>query len=696
MTAGGDINDIHPDPAPGDDDSDYGDYNTPASITLSVTGVDDSSPKRGLTADGASQLLIKAVTNKDGYVAFSMTDGLGLNIKLTDESANSSNIMKVKASANNTFESTAILTAPESFPSSFNLPSGSFNIYATFAENAEDLNTSQVQATQSLELHSAPVVLIHGIFGKSEGTFGKGKKTGIWHVLESAGLSITPFNYDNSQGPNSLIVENQASNLYVKISNIQRNLDEQGIVCKKVDIVAHSMGGLMARRFLQADAYAKRFEPVRRIITVATPHRGSTWADIMIGNALDWQTALMQAELKTIAETILEHDASWRDARRAWNDLRSANSIAFGFHGGVPMYSIYGNITDSITWRLLGVDSTLIDLFVFGNKKHDLCVSVPSAMSDFSDKGSHGRDGWDFMHSNICNQNIIGEDVRDLLKGPADKFKVFSSEGGNGGGTWRSNNASQLTSSNINIAASDDSSVNYLIEDELTLTASPEALNANGTLTLRASLDTPASGDLFMAINTACDDKIFLSLKPSNDAKTLFETQINAASLDAGLNGARCFVEGSDGFIYLSGSALFTVKPDLNGASVTGLELSDKLGTVYTRVNSAVGVGVYAKLSDGREFDVASPKMGTVWTADDPSIAEVTSSGLIKGLKAGSTKLTASYEGFSAVLSVDVAAAYSNNNNSNNNSSSSSSGGCNAGLCLSGLLILALASLRKR
>ena len=141
---------------------------------------------------------------------------------------------------------------------------------------------------------------------------------------------------------------------------------------------------------------------------------------------------------------------------------------------------------------------------------------------------------------------------------------------------------------------------------------------------------------------------------------------------------------------------MFTVKPDLNGASVTGLELSDKLGTVYTRVNSAVGVGVYAKLSDGREFDVASPKMGTVWTADDPSIAEVTSSGLIKGLKAGSTKLTASYEGFSAVLSVDVAAAYSNNNNSNNNSSSSSSGGCNAGLCLSGLLILALASLRKR
>ncbi|MBQ3626891.1 MAG: hypothetical protein II948_09140, partial [Synergistaceae bacterium] len=686
------IHDIHPDPAPGDDDSDYGDYNTPASITLSVTGVDDSSPKRGLTADGASQLLIKAVTNKDGYVAFSMTDGLGLNIKLTDESANSSNIMKVKASANNTFESTAILTAPESFPSSFNLPSGSFNIYATFAEDVNDLSTSEIKASQILTLHAAPVVLIHGIFGKSESTFGKGG-AGIWGVLEHTGLSLHPWNYYNSNGPNDVIRENQESELSSKIKEIQLDLSVmKGIVCKKVDIVAHSMGGLMARRFLQADSFAKSNNPVRRIITVATPHRGSPWADIMVGDINDnWLAAYERAWLKIEAETLLEAISGTgisRDATSAWNDLREANSIAFGFHGGVPMYSIYGNARDDRPSDIPEFLMNIINDNIFPRQGHDVAVSVISAATAyFSDKGSHGHNGAEFWHSAICKQDIIGEEVRDLLKGPVDKFKVFSSS---------NSSSSNTSSSNINITASNDSSVNYLIEDELTLTASPEALNSNETLTLRASLDTPASGDLFMAINTACDDKIFLSLKPSNDAKTLFETQINAASLDAGLNGARCFVEGSDGFIYLSGSALFTVKPDLNGASVTGLELSDKLGTVYTRVNSAVGVGVYAKLSDGREFDVASPKMGTVWTADDPSIAEVTSSGLIKGLKAGSTKLTASYEGFSAVLSVDVAAAYSNNNNSNNNSSSSSSGGCNAGLCLSGLLILALASLRKR
>ncbi|MBR0203629.1 MAG: Ig-like domain-containing protein, partial [Synergistaceae bacterium] len=109
--------------------------------------------------------------------------------------------------------------------------------------------------------------------------------------------------------------------------------------------------------------------------------------------------------------------------------------------------------------------------------------------------------------------------------------------------------------------------------------------------------------------------------------------------------------------------------------------------------NSAVGVGLYAKLSDGREFNVASPKMGPVWTAGDPSIAEVTDTGLIKGLKVGSTTLTASYNGFSVAVSVDVAAAYSSNDNSGagSNNNSSGSGGCNSGLAgISELLALAM------
>ncbi|MBQ7733273.1 MAG: Ig-like domain-containing protein [Synergistaceae bacterium] len=688
MTKGGDIYNIHPDPGTNNDTGNDTNPIVPGPmtyVTISVTDVGGSSPMRGLTADGASQLLITAVTNKDGYVAFSMTDGLGLSIKLDEAGTSSSNIMRAKASVVGTYETTAIITAPEAFPSG-TFPQRDFTVYATFAEDINDLGTSEIKASQILTLHAAPVVLIHGIFGKSENTFGKGEGTGIWPSLEYAGLTPHPWNYVNSQGPNEVIAENQESALASIIKEIQRDLSVmKGIVCKKVDIVAHSMGGLMARRFLQADSFAKSNKPVRRIITVATPHRGSPWADIMIGNTDSWQQAMGQATLKTIGETYLEwNTGAGRDATSAWRDLREANSIAFGFHGNVPMYSIYGDARD--TNPIPEIAMNYVNNNVFPDQRHDVAVSVPSAMANFSDKGSHGHTGAEFWHSDICNQHTIGEEVLELLKGPVDKFKVFSNSAA-------SFQTYAITDYNYSAASADDNTINYLVEDGINLTAEPSVLNSGGTVTLKARADAPLSGDLFMAVTTANDSRRFMSLKPSNDEKTLFETQVTLSSSDVGVLGARCFAEGDDGLVYLSNSALFTVKPDLNDTSVTGLELSDSLASVYTHVNSAVGIGLYAKLSDGREFDVSSPKMGTVWTASDPDIAEVTDTGLIKGLNVGSTTITASYSGFSVAVSVDVAVAYSYDNNSDADSrnSSSGSGGCSSGLAgISELLALAL------
>ena len=45
--------------------------------------------------------------------------------------------------------------------------------------------------------------------------------------------------------------------------------------CRKVDIVAHSMGGIVARYYLQKLGGEKN---VRNLITLATPHQGIPWA----------------------------------------------------------------------------------------------------------------------------------------------------------------------------------------------------------------------------------------------------------------------------------------------------------------------------------------------------------------------------------------------------------------------------------
>ena len=51
---------------------------------------------------------------------------------------------------------------------------------------------------------------------------------------------------------------------------------------ESVDIVAHSMGGLVARRYIEHMDGGRR---VRRLVTIATPHRGTAWSRVALGVA---------------------------------------------------------------------------------------------------------------------------------------------------------------------------------------------------------------------------------------------------------------------------------------------------------------------------------------------------------------------------------------------------------------------------
>lgn len=70
-------------------------------------------------------------------------------------------------------------------------------------------------------------------------------------------------------------------------------MNKKGIACTRADLVVHSMGGLMARQFMRNDIdtgnqseVSYRQGMVRRIITIATPHRGSPWGNYFNGDML--------------------------------------------------------------------------------------------------------------------------------------------------------------------------------------------------------------------------------------------------------------------------------------------------------------------------------------------------------------------------------------------------------------------------
>jgi pimeloyl-ACP methyl ester carboxylesterase len=81
--------------------------------------------------------------------------------------------------------------------------------------------------------------------------------------------------------------------LYTHIKKAIEVYSEKGIVCTKVDVVGHSMGGLMARKFLLDNKHnaesliSYKNGLVRRLVTMGTPHLGSNWPSYLINATQD-------------------------------------------------------------------------------------------------------------------------------------------------------------------------------------------------------------------------------------------------------------------------------------------------------------------------------------------------------------------------------------------------------------------------
>ncbi len=113
-----------------------------------------------------------------------------------------------------------------------------------------------------------PVLLLHGV----------GCNAGVWsgfsrHLAERG---IGPV-YALSYGPPMASIEHFADQLADRISAIIAATGAARIV-----LVAHSMGGLVARAYLRKYGGGK----VRRLITIGTPHHGSMHAWMMAGLSL--------------------------------------------------------------------------------------------------------------------------------------------------------------------------------------------------------------------------------------------------------------------------------------------------------------------------------------------------------------------------------------------------------------------------
>ena len=114
----------------------------------------------------------------------------------------------------------------------------------------------------------APVLLVHGVLCNA----------GVFHplarFLRRCGV---PGVYSLSYGPPLASIEHFADQLAAKIDAV---LAETG--ASSVTIIAHSMGGLVARAYLRKHGHDK----LRRVVSIGAPHHGSAHAGLFFGESL--------------------------------------------------------------------------------------------------------------------------------------------------------------------------------------------------------------------------------------------------------------------------------------------------------------------------------------------------------------------------------------------------------------------------
>jgi len=112
---------------------------------------------------------------------------------------------------------------------------------------------------------AVPVILIHGWNG---GEFSWPKPRVLMAMEKQLQRDIYFFNYRTGV----------VANRFPPIELVEEQLDSYLKDYKKVDVVAHSMGGLLLRQYLAEHDD----NPVRRVLFLSTPHFGSNVANLLV------------------------------------------------------------------------------------------------------------------------------------------------------------------------------------------------------------------------------------------------------------------------------------------------------------------------------------------------------------------------------------------------------------------------------
>ncbi len=238
-------------------------------LTTTITALDTAKIVNGAATDGITKVLL--YSNSTTQMRFWVSDSSdGSFSSLSNQNSTFSEVTISPVNG----KVVAIYNAPDGFGNTFdNQTSRQIAIKAAFLNSADS-------TIIDFKLVTPPVVMVHGMWSGPS----VWDKDGFTNFLTARGFSA-PVLADYGEKSYATFNPSDGESIYgitaVRTAVLQSLLNYKNlkIAASQVDVVAHSLGGLMARSysqkpyFIQQVNYYKGY--IHKLITLGTPHKGS-------------------------------------------------------------------------------------------------------------------------------------------------------------------------------------------------------------------------------------------------------------------------------------------------------------------------------------------------------------------------------------------------------------------------------------
>jgi pimeloyl-ACP methyl ester carboxylesterase len=253
----------------------------------------DSKRMQGLVADGNARLLVRVRADSQVQVQATLSGGTSAGLTSLGGGRPAPTLTLTTTAGGNGgtgYQATFVLLAGEDFSGAAGQADSRFSVSICAKSSSGACADSRSVA---LAERRVPIVLLHGLWSTSNAFDNTPDgNPGLRPALAAAGYSVAVYSFDNDAGGyDGPTVTMPANNVILAsaIMGLCRREDDAGAACTRATLVGHSLGGLVARKYIadnqnHRSAHNLQQGSVAKLITLGTPHDGSPLASLLLGD----------------------------------------------------------------------------------------------------------------------------------------------------------------------------------------------------------------------------------------------------------------------------------------------------------------------------------------------------------------------------------------------------------------------------